>query len=275
MTRLCDAHLHLQDRRFPDALRQEGLPGIRAQVINGTRPDDWAAVDAIPDTHDTRRYKAYGVHPWHVAGLPDDWDARLVAYLRAGAVSVGEIGLDQWISPRDEVLQKAVFRRQLAIAKELELPPTIHCIRAWEPLIACLKEFAPFPRGLLIHAFAGSVELLNACLKFGAYFSFSGYAADPQRKRMRAAIAACPPSRLLLETDAPDMLPPPTVRKFPLQGAGSELHHPAELATACEIVATIREVQPAAIAQLSGENFFHLFRCEPPSPASATLRQKD
>jgi TatD DNase family protein len=258
---LLDAHLHLHDPKLRAALGPDArFPGVAAQLVNGTHPDDWEAVRALQDSGGTRVLKAYGVHPWRVDKLPDDWEARLRECLAAGAVSVGEIGLDRWIEPRDERRQLQVLEIQLRIAAESALPPTLHCLRAWGMLVDALRAAPPQPRGFLVHGFGGSVEVMHQLLDLGACFSFSAHAADPARKRMRDAIRACPPDRLLAETDAPDMVPPPDACRYPLEDAGGRrLHHPAEIATAYALLAELRGVPASGLARDIAANFGRLF----------------
>jgi TatD DNase family protein len=201
-----DSHVHLQ---ACDADAADGSAGIAIQLVNATGPADWLAVARLAHHGSTRRYKAFGVHPWKVADCEEGWLDQLRAYLEADdVVSVGEIGVDQWIEPRDERLQQEVFVAQLELANTMQLPPTLHCLRAWQPLLEGLRSCPP-KQGFLLHAFAGSLELQRQLLDLGGHFSFSAYAADPHRKRMREAVAYCPLDRLLVETDAPDMTEAP------------------------------------------------------------------
>jgi len=149
---------------------------------------------------------------------------------------------------------------QLQIAAASALPPTLHCLRAWGMLIDALRAAPALPRGFLVHGFGGSVEVMHQLLDLGAFFSFSAYAADPSRKRMRDAIRACPADRLLAETDAPDMVPPAAACRFPLKDAdGGRLHHPAEIATAYALIAELRGESTADLARSIAANFGRLF----------------
>jgi TatD DNase family protein len=255
-----DAHNHLQELAIPDC----GDPGIAAQVVNGTHPDDWEAVQALQGQGKALLFKAYGVHPWRVEGLPSDWEEQLCRYLAAGAASVGEIGLDHWKEPRDERRQIEVFERQLQLASDYSLAPTIHCVRAWGLLTDILRSGPVLPRGFLVHGFGGSIEILHQLAELGGCFSFSAYAAHPGRKRMRDAARACPADRLLVETDAPDMVPPAEVCRYPLtDAAGKLLHHPFEIETAYRFLAEWRGEDAQAMATRVRENFRRLFMDKP------------
>ncbi|HSH09152.1 MAG TPA: TatD family hydrolase, partial [Oceanipulchritudo sp.] len=261
--RLYDAHLHLYDPCLQAAMEGGNfgqVPNLSAQLVNGTHPDDWPLVAALQEPGPARILRAYGVHPWKVSSLPEDWERQLRNFLESGAASVGEIGLDNWVEPRDERRQMEVFESQLQMASELGLPPTLHCLRAWGLLIDTLRRGPDLKRGFLVHGFGGSVEVMHQLLDRGGYFSFSAYAADPGRKRMRDAARACPPDRLLVETDAPDMVPPEAVCRYPLNdSAGHRLHHPAEIQTAYAFLAEWRGVDLAELAGQVETNFQRLF----------------
>ena len=256
-----DAHLHRQDDDLDRCLGPHPVfPDVVAQVTNGTHPSDWRAVQEVEGDAQLRVLKAYGVHPWQVDDLPEDWDRQLENLLRRGAVSVGEIGLDQWIKVRDERLQIAVFERQLEIASRLNLPPTLHCLRAWGLLLDCLRAGPVLKKGFLVHGFGGSREVMYQLLDLGGYVSFSAYLADPKRHRMRESARACPGDRILAETDAPDMVPPADVCQFPLQGSkGQRLHHPSDIRTAYAVLAELRGEPLQDFARSVESNFVRLF----------------
>jgi len=263
--RLYDSHLHLQDPRL-DGIREGPGHGndpsetdppseIVAQLANGTHPDDWPLLAALKGD---RIFRAYGVHPWRVDALPKNWDTALREYLSSGAASVGEIGLDRWVEPRNEDLQMKVFVQQLQIASELRLAPSIHCVRAWGMLVDCLKK-ADLPKGFLVHGFAGSKEVLYQLLDLGGYVSFSAYGADPGRQRIRDAARACPMDRLLAETDAPGMVPPENVCRYRLSDAAGRMHHPWEIETAYDCLAEWKKMPVEELATKVEANFKRLF----------------
>lgn len=257
----CDAHIHVQSgllRPHFEVLKRG--PIELYMVSNGTSPADWEALAEVEGEGHLHVYKAYGVHPWYVDALEEGWEAMLRTYLESGAVSVGEIGLDNWIRPADPDRQREVFKRQLQLARELNLVPTIHCLQAWGALLEDLSGAGPFERGFLVHAFGGSLDVQRQLLDLGGHFSFSAYAASPHRKRMRAAIQYCPADRLLSETDAPDMVPDKAYcRHYSQTEAGEPYHHPLEIETAVSLISKLRAVPTEELRPLIMSNFRRLF----------------
>lgn len=226
---LIDAHNHLQDTRFVGGqcsiISQMRVSGIDRCIVNGTHCDDWPSVAGLANDRPDFVIPSFGLHPWKVGGRRADWLDQLKSYLdwfpNAG---VGEIGLDRWIDGHDIEDQKRVFRSQLKLAVELERPCTIHCLKAWGPLLEELGASEWLPRTLL-HSFGGSIETGKRLVELGAYFSFSGYFLRPNKQKVVEVFRQLPKDRILVETDAPDMLPPDEDRPFKHQS----FNHPANL----------------------------------------------
>ena len=226
---LIDAHNHLQDARFEGkatelvALMEQ--VGISACVVNGTENSDWHRVAELAQRFPKFVLPSFGLHPWKVKGRGEDWLVELEDLLQAfPSAGVGEIGLDRWIEDHDIEDQQEVFRAQLQLALKYDRPCTIHCLRAWGQLLKELKSFEQLPR-FLVHSFGGSIETGRKLAKLGAYFSFSGYFLREQKLKTVEVFRGLPKDRILVETDAPDMLLPESER---LYGDG-EINHPANL----------------------------------------------
>ena len=235
---LYDAHLHLHDPRLGGlkkgrVIGELGRFGVRKLVVNSTSPEDWDAVAALATAVPELVLPSYGIHPWKVAAAVGPWREDLLKRLDTarGPVGIGEVGLDKWIEEPDFERQVEVFRVQLKIAAERNLPLTIHCLRAWGPLLEILRA-GPVPsRGFLIHSVGASPETIRELAALGGYFSVSGAFADPAKKKYHAALRAIPADRLLLETDAPDMLPPEDYRVARAQdpASGEDVSHPLNI----------------------------------------------
>jgi TatD DNase family protein len=201
---LTDTHCHLNDPAFDgrvaDVLARANAAGVGQVIVPGWDEASSRRALALADEFPAI-LPAVGLHPWMVTANADlGWVRALSADPRVAAI--GEIGLDGEVEvPLN--MQVPVFRAQLALARERNLPALIHCRKAWEPLLACLAEY-PGVRGVL-HAYNGSVEILRACLAMGLYVAFGGGVTRPNNRRAHQAAAAAPADRLLLETDAPSI----------------------------------------------------------------------
>jgi TatD DNase family protein len=224
---LFDSHNHLQ--RFDDPARvieEMKEAEIAGCVVNGTRESDWGAVGRLAEEYPDFVQPAFGLHPWYAAERSDKWLSQLEGWLgRFPNASIGEIGLDGWVEGPSLDEQQEVFLPQLVLARERNLPVTIHALKAWEPLFDAFKRESP-PGRLLLHSFGGSTELMERLVPMGARFSFSGYFLQPKKAKVLETFKAVPRDRLLLETDAPEMMPPDEFISHPTE----RMNHPANLA---------------------------------------------
>lgn len=259
MARYFDAHNHLQDPRLATALPEifaeyQRLPLVQC-VVNGTTPGDWPAVAKLAEIY-PQVTPSFGLHPWHVGEPSENWDRELESFLTTGKAAIGEIGLDRWIEGFDFPAQETAFSLQLRLAAERKLPVSIHCSKAWGRLLEMIRNSPP-PTGFLLHSYGGPVEMIPQFVKLGGYFSLSGYFAHERKTRQREAFRSVPLERLLLETDAPDMLPPEEFRDFKL--ADAALNHPANIAAVYRFAARLLELPDAELQAQIEENFRRLF----------------
>lgn len=224
-----DAHNHLQDARF-DIMRERIIDKmlescITRCVVNGTCPEDWSKVANLAVQHPDLIIPSFGLHPWKKA--TPNWQEQLIEFLEAHTnACLGECGLDKWIKNYDLNQQTDIFTIQLDIATQRNLPLTIHCLKAWGPLVEILENNQLPERGFLLHSYSGSAELIPRLTKLGAYFSFSGYFLHSRKSNVLNTFHHVPTDRLLIETDAPDMLPPNETITHPLE---NQLNHPVNL----------------------------------------------
>jgi TatD DNase family protein len=261
---LLDAHNHLHDARLDpwraeimDALRAIGVAGA---VVNGTREGDWESVAALAGNL-SWVMPSFGLHPWHVNARTPEWREALAAQVsKHPGCGIGEIGLDRWIENYDLPAQLECFRWQLELAARENLPATIHCLKAWGALWEAIESSAVPERGFLIHAYGGPAEMVSGFVKKGAYFSFSPYFLHARKAPQREVFRTLPAERILVETDAPDMAPPPEADPRPLMSAdGRTVNHPANLDLAYKELASLRGwTREETEAQVS-DNFARLF----------------
>lgn len=254
-----DSHNHLQRFTRPARIILEmQAAGVAGCAVNGTCEDDWETVARLADRFRDFVTPAFGLHPWHAHRRSRRWLAVLESYLdRFPTASIGECGLDGWVAAPLLDLQREVFLPQLALARERRLPLTIHALKAWEPLFDAFATEPP-PEKFLLHSFGGSPELIKRLAAMGAFFSFSGHFLHPRKAQVLEAFKTVPPDRLLLETDAPDMLPPEEFITHPLPDGQN---HPANLPRIAAGLAAALGTNPDQLAKFTAANHVSFFRC--------------
>lgn len=210
---MIDIGLNLTSRQF-DADREAVLEralaaGVHQLILTGTDLAESAQAAELAARRPGRLFSTAGVHP-HDAR---HWTAQSAACLRSLAtqpqvVAIGECGLDfnRDFSPRPA--QEAAFQAQLAIAADLNLPVFLHCRDAHERFVALLAPWLPQLRGAVLHCFTGSRTELEDCLALGLHIGITGWICDERRgQALRELVPLIPADRLMLETDAPYLLP--------------------------------------------------------------------
>ena len=186
-----------------------------------------------------------GVHP-HEARTWSDETAQRVRDLLASpdVVAVGETGLDYHYmhSPRDS--QRRAFEAQLALGAELGKPVVVHARDADDDMAAMLGALGSRPPVVVLHSFSSGDAVWKAGMAINAYFSFSGMITF-KNWTMTDRLTACPPDRLLVETDAPYLAP------VPHRGKRNE---PGFVRAVAERAAVLRGEDLATLAQRTTEN---------------------
>jgi TatD DNase family protein len=279
-----DAHSHLQDDRFAGRqetiLRTAAEVGVARMVVNGACAADWPAVAALAKNHLDLVQPSFGWHPWYLDERGPDWENALARQLDAHPDAfVGEIGLDRWMldnpgrwrallasagqskeAPPSLAEQEAAFVAQLRLAAGRNLSVSIHCLAAFGRLRELLAAHPRPARGFLLHSYGGPAEMIAAFAHLGGYFSFSGHFLHERKARQRDVFRAIPPNRLLVETDAPDQLPPDSAMPHRLQDtAGRPLNHPANLPAIYGGLAAVLGQPVGTLAERVAENFTRLF----------------
>jgi TatD DNase family protein len=262
---LFDAHNHLADPAL--LTEREALLaslqaiGLEATVVNGTQPSDWEQVLQLA-AHSKRIIPAIGLHPCYLETAPADWQKQLLDALHSGARAIGEVGLDRRVNGHNLQRQVEAFSWQVTLAQASNLPLSIHCIKAIGPLLTCLSTLTLPARGFHWHGYNAAAELIPQLVQRGAYFSFNAGQLKPNARKVRQAIRAVPAERLLIETDAPNMLPPAELREFELAAGDTILNHPANLRQAYLAIAAIRAVSFDMLAAQVAQNFQRFFGSE-------------
>jgi len=265
-----DSHAHLEGKRY-DADRGEVLArakqsGIEAYLAigNGEGPDTADCGIQLAEKYaDHEQYPeiwaSVGIHP-HEASLAND-----VAYTRleqwarhTRVIAWGEIGLDYFYdhSPRD--IQKAVFLKQMEMARGAKLPIIIHCRpsenseNAWDDCLSLIAEHWT-SSGLegILHCFTGTVEHARRGLDLGFMISFAGNITFPKAQNIREAAQVVPLDRMLIETDSPYLAP------IPYRGQRNE---PAYVKEVARQIAELRGISTEEIGAHTSQSFYKFFK---------------
>ncbi|AIG65164.1 Hydrolase, TatD family [Weissella tructae] len=209
-----DTHTHLNEDVFWDdvATYWDRAREFRVVEMNNIGYDREGNERAIEMAHKFEGMHAIiGWQPGDVAGFTDEeFDILKVQAQDEVVVGLGEMGLDYyWESNPSPEVQKAAFSRQLALAKELNLPVTIHARDASDGVYELLKSHNVSDFGGVMHSFTGDAEEAKRFLDLGMYISFSGMVTFKNAKEIKEALQVVPLDRLLVETDAPFLAPTP------------------------------------------------------------------
>ena len=217
---MIDTHCHIDEAAF-DADREEVIArqqesGVEAMIVPGVNVTSIETVLQVCHAHSGYCYPALGLHPEDVKV---DWEDQLAIVEQAirahrnELVAIGEIGLDYYWDKTFKAEQQDVLRRQLLLARELDLPVILHNRESTEDIIRVVKEisiqhsaFSPL-RGVF-HCFNGSKETVEEILKMGFYVGIGGVLTFKNSK-LADKLEVVPLDRIVLETDAPYMAPVP------------------------------------------------------------------
>nr|QGT51301.1 deoxyribonuclease [uncultured Firmicutes bacterium] len=208
---LYDSHAHLDDPQF-DGDREAVIQKIKSAGVGylnniGADMKTSAASINLAEENDFI-YATVGVHPSETTDMTDsdiEELRRMAAHPKV--VAIGEIGLDYHYEDTNKELQRKWFRRQLELAKELELPVVIHDRESGGECIAILKEMG-ITNGVM-HCYSGSAETAKELLDMGFHISFTGVLTFKNAKKAVQAVSVIPMERLMIETDCPYMAPEP------------------------------------------------------------------
>lgn len=260
IARVIDAHCHLADEVFASDLaavvaRAQAAGVTRALcVVAAGEADELARAAAVARAWPSVCFSA-GVHPHaaaRYAGNLDEVAAAVRAAVAAlpGMCAIGEIGLDYHydLAPRD--VQRQVFARQIALARELGAPIVIHTREADADTVAMLRSEGARCVSGMFHCFTGTEALAREALALGFHISFSGIVTFPRAAPLRDVAKRVPDDRLLAETDSPYLAP------VPHRGTRNE---PARIGSVYATLAEARGAPAGRLAAVIAANFERLF----------------
>lgn len=260
MHELIDIGVNLAHDSFDDdrevLLERAAAAGVTRLIVTGTSVTASVQALALAEQHPGKLYATAGIHPHHATLLDEHAITALRSLARsARVVAIGECGLDFFrdYAPRD--VQAHAFRVQLELAAEIRKPVFLHQRDAHAELLDVLTPLRDRLTGGVAHCFTGGPDELRACLDLDLYIGVTGWICDERRgDALRASLPMIPLDRLLLETDAPYLLP----RDLPVKPANRR-NEPAYLRHVLDRIAAEMQQSAETIARATTANAERLF----------------
>jgi TatD DNase family protein len=253
-----DSHAHIESSDF-DADRAEVInralaAGVEIIVNIGNGDlagDSHAAAFKLADEYPFI-YTTVGVHPHEARLFDDDVASRLLELSHhPKVIAWGEVGLDYHYDNSPREVQREVFRRQLRLARNRNLPVSIHTREAETDTVGIIQEeWAGASEAGVLHCFTGTRDLAQQAVELGFYISFSGVVTFKKAEDLRETAKRVPLDRLLVETDSPFLAP------LPFRGKRNE---PAYVVETAKAIAELRGLAPEELAEITTRNFMRLF----------------
>lgn len=249
---LVDTHTHLNDEKFAAdgeaaaAVERARAAGVTRMINMGDTMASSAKAVQLAHTYDGL-FAGVGIHPEEAYEMGPADDEKLAAWAAdPKVVCIGEIGLDYYWNKEEEnhELQRRIFIRQLALARDFDLPVCIHDRNAHGDTLEILKKEGKGNRGV-IHCYSGSLEMAKEFVRMGWYLGVDGPLTFKNAAKLPEVVRWIPLDRLLVETDAPYMAP------VPMRGRRNE---PAYVRYVAEKVAEIRGISLEDVAAQTTKN---------------------
>jgi len=256
-----DSHCHLADDAFvkdlPDVIARAQAAGLAHAlcILAAENPVEAERARELARIWPALRF-GIGLHP-HQAGQFSGHEAEVVPLVRSVIASIpearalGEIGLDYHYDFAPKSVQQEVFRLQIRLARELDLPIIIHTREAEDDTLAILREETGGSVRGVMHCFTGTQTLAEQALALGMHISFAGIVTFPKGANVRDVARLVPADRILYETDSPYLAP------TPYRGKRNE---PAWVVRVAEELSTLRGVPLEQLRDQTRANFEALFR---------------
>ncbi|MBS7576282.1 MULTISPECIES: TatD family hydrolase [unclassified Enterococcus] len=254
---LFDTHTHLNVEQFA-GIEAEKIENAKALEVTEMAivGFDQATIEkslALSERF-TNLYSIIGWHPTEAGSYSEAVETYLIRHLKdQKVVALGEIGLDYHWMTASEQIQEQVFRRQIQLAKQFDLPIVIHTRDAIEDTYRILKSEGLPKAGGIMHSFSGDIEAAQKFLDLDMYLSFSGVVTFKNAPELREVAKMVPLNRILVETDAPYLAP------MPYRGKQNE---PAYTYYTAKRIAEERAMNFELFAKQTTENAHRIFKIE-------------
>lgn len=251
---MIDSHIHLDSifyHRDRKRIIQQCIDeGITIMINVGTNYN--SSVKSVNLAKDYKEiYASVGIHPKVINELDDNSlnDIKILAG-NSKVVAIGEIGLDYRSLDCNKDLQREGFKKQVMLAKALDLPVIVHSKNAHEDIIEILNDISPPIRGGVIHGFSGDENLIKKYLDIGFYVSIAGNITYKGDERTLRAIEKVDLGKILVETDSPFISPDPFRNKR---------NYPGNVKFVIQIIAQVKGLSIEQVVRITSENAYRVF----------------
>lgn len=252
---LVDTHAHLNDEQFNEdrnlVIQRAKEAGVDTIINIGYNKETILTTLDLINQYDFI-FGAIGWHPNHAHEMTEedlDWIEKLTDHPKI--LAIGEIGLDYYWDYAPKEIQQIVFRKQIQMAKRVQLPIIIHDRDAHSDICTILQEEGAKEVGGIMHSFSGSLEMAKECIELGFYISFSGPVTFKNAKKPKEIAKEIPLERILVETDSPYLTPEP------FRGKRNESAYVRYVA---EKIAELREMDFEKFQEITSENARRILR---------------
>ena len=249
-----DTHAHLDFDAFDedrDAVIQHAIENnLQAIITIGTSLETSRRAVELAENY-APIFAAVGIHPSDCQDT-DEADYQEIEKLsrHEKVVAIGEIGLDYYKMYTEKTTQMEAFKRQIALARSVNLPVIVHNREAHEDVIKTLLEEKATDVGGVLHSFSGDSDFLQRVLKTNFFISFTGGVTFKNTRGADVLVQQTPVERLLLETDSPFITPEPH------RGKRNE---PAFVLFTAKKIAELKKIPVDELAAITTDNAKHLF----------------
>jgi len=264
--KLIDIGVNLTGKSFnkdrSQVIERAQLAGVALMGVTGTNLQHSDAAIELCEQYPGVLFSTAGVHPHHA----DEWDVKTAQEIHSMAQmkcvkAVGECGLDYNRNFSDPKMQRHCFEAQLELAADLKLPVFLHQRDAHDDFLKILKRWRDQLSGGVAHCFTGTAEEAKAYLELDLMIGVTGWLCDERRgQALQQALREIPLERLMIETDAPYLLPR-DLPKAISSGLQERRNEPLVLPHVCSALAHYKKEDPARVAQQTSQlacDFFDL-----------------
>ena len=260
MEQMIDIGINLMHRQFDrdrdQVLMSAAEAGVMQMMITGTSIRESEEAAAFAANHPGVLYSTAGIHPHDAKGCRGNTISKLKALAKLPqVVAIGECGLDydRDFSPRD--VQRHWFEEQIKLARDLNMPLFLHERAAFSDFKKILENYSEVCDKSVVHCFTGTGGELSAYLKLGCYIGITGWICDERRGgHLRRLVKMIPIHKLMVETDAPFLLPRNMVQK-----PKDRRNEPAFLPHVVQEIAKCMGKTPEEVARASYDNTLRFF----------------